>query len=152
VEISSDFKELLQAFDAANVKYLIVGAHAVGYHGHPRGTGDFDVWVERSQQNAESIYRALASFGAPLTDVTAADFTSDDLIYQIGVQPIRIDVITSISGVEFDDAWPNRAQASSETSAHPAGTRISRTLKNCSRARNYYAPASKDGCDAVILG
>ena len=111
MEISSDFKELLQAFNAANVKYLIVGAHAVGYHGHPRGTGDFDVWVERSQQNAQNVYRALASFGAPLIDVSMQDFASDGLVYQIGVEPIRIDVITSISGVEFAEAWPNRAEA-----------------------------------------
>lgn len=110
MEISSDFKELLQAFNAARVKYLIVGANAVGYHGHPRGTRDFDVWSERSQQNAENVYRALASFGAPLTDVSASDFASDDLIYQIGVEPIRVNVITSISGVEFNEAWPNRAE------------------------------------------
>lgn len=110
MEISSDFKELLQTFNDAAVKYLIVGAHAVGYHGHPRGTGDLDIWVDRSPENAARVFRALATFGAPLNKVTEGDFTGDDLIFQIGIEPIRIDVMTSISGVDFDQAWARRIE------------------------------------------
>jgi predicted nucleotidyltransferase len=110
VEISSDFKELLQTFNDANVRYLIVGAHAVGYHGHPRGTRDFDIWVDHSPENAKHVFEALATFGAPLSQTTAEDFTGDDLIFQIGIEPVRVDVMTSISGVEFADAWPKRIE------------------------------------------
>lgn len=108
MEISSDFKDLLREFSSAKVKYLIVGAHAVGYHGRPRGTGDFDVWVEPSSDNAERVFRALALFGAPMDRIAVSDFMRDDLIFQIGIVPIRIDIITDITGVLFDEAWPNR--------------------------------------------
>ena len=110
MEISSDFKELLSELNTANVKYLIVGAHAVGYHGRPRGTHDFDIWVERSEENAKRVHRALTLFGAPMANVSVTDFTSDDLVLQIGVEPVRIDVLTDISGVQFADAWPRRAE------------------------------------------
>lgn len=108
MEISSDFVDLLRALNDAGAEYLIVGAHALNYHARPRATLDFDVWVNPTAKNALRVYRALAAFGAPLHDLRIEELTSDDLIFQIGVAPIRIDVITDISGVRFADAWPNR--------------------------------------------
>jgi len=108
VQINSDFADLLRAFNAAGVDFLIVGAYAVGLHARPRATGDLDVLVRPTRENAQRVRRALAEFGAPIDDLTIDDLTSDDLIFQIGVAPVRIDVITAISGVTFDSAWAGR--------------------------------------------
>jgi hypothetical protein len=88
-----------------------VGAWAVGYYARPRATADLDVWVEPSIENARLVLRALAAFGAPLENLTETDLLSDDLIYQIGIAPVRIDVITGIDGVVFEDAWTAREEA-----------------------------------------
>jgi hypothetical protein len=103
--LNNDFSDLLRAFNEAAVEYLIVDAHALAFHGHIRATADFDIWVKRTTENAHRVYAALANFGAPMQNISVQDFTSDDLIFQIGVAPIRIDVMTSISGVQWDDAW-----------------------------------------------
>jgi hypothetical protein len=103
--LNNDFSDLLRAFNEAAVEFLIVGAHALAFHGHVRATADFDIWVKPTAENASRVYAALASFGAPMHKISVQDFTSDDLIFQIGVAPIRIDVMTSISGVQWDDAW-----------------------------------------------
>lgn len=108
---NSDYKELLCEFNAEGVEYLIVGAHALALHGYQRYTKDFDLWVRPDRENAKRVYRALARFGVALDRVTIDDFVSDDLIFQIGVEPIRIDVITSIEGVAWEDAWPKRVRA-----------------------------------------
>ncbi len=108
IPLPSAWTELLQAFNAEGVRFLIVGAHALGRYATPRATGDLDIFVERSAQNARRVYRALASFGAPLADVCAEDFEGDDLIYMFGVPPLRIDVMTDISGVSFAEAWERR--------------------------------------------
>ncbi len=105
MNLSSDFSDLLQTFADAFVEYLIVGAHAMAFHGYVRATGDFDIWVHPTPENAARVYRALGAFGAPLGDVSADDFTNDDLIFQIGVAPVRIDVMTGISGVDWAKAW-----------------------------------------------
>lgn len=105
-----DFKELLLAFNAHNVEYLIVGAHALAAHGHVRATKDLNLWVRPDQENARRILCALADFGAPSGDLTADDLNRKDTIFQIGVPPLRIDIITSIDGVEFADAWPDRLE------------------------------------------
>jgi hypothetical protein len=104
----SDFEEILQSFDDAGVKFLVVGAYAVGAHSRPRATGDIDIWVECSEENARRIYRALAEFGAPMLQIDERTFTEDDIIFQIGVPPVRIDILTGIDGVTFEEAWPNR--------------------------------------------
>lgn len=106
--LNPDFKEIISAFNAANVEYLIVGAYAVAAHGLPRTTGDIDFWVRPSQENAERVWRALADFGAPMERVSVADFAAPDMIVQFGVPPARIDVITSIEAVQFAEAWPGR--------------------------------------------
>lgn len=106
--MSSDFRDLLAEFNAHHVEYLVVGAHALAAHGHVRATKDLDVFVRPAADNAARVLRALEAFGAPLHDLTAADLTRPGLVFQIGVPPVRIDVITDIDGVEFSEAWPER--------------------------------------------
>jgi hypothetical protein len=106
--LNRDFAEMLRALSAESVEYLIVGAYAMAAHGVPRATGDIDVWVRPSSDNAERVLRALGRFGAPLVDLTAADLAREGTVFQLGVPPRRIDILTSIDGVTFDDAWPGR--------------------------------------------
>ncbi len=108
--LHSDFSDLLREFITEQVKFLVVGAHALAVHAEPRATGDLDVFVANDAENARRVYRALARFGAPLDNVTPDDFTSDDLIFQMGLPPRRVDVITSIDGVSFDAAWEQRVE------------------------------------------
>jgi len=108
--MNQDFVDLLRAFIAAEVRFLIVGAYALAIHGRPRATGDLDVWIEPSRENARRVMRALAAFGAPLGEVSEADFTTPGVTYQIGVPPGRIDVLTDLTGLSFADAWPDRVQ------------------------------------------
>ena len=107
-----DFKELLLAFNARNVEYLIVGAHALAAYGHVRATKDLDIWVRPEKSNAQKVLQALANFGAPLSDLTVEDLSLKGTIFQIGMPPVRVDVITDIDGVEFADAWPDRLEVS----------------------------------------
>jgi len=110
--VNQDFKELLLAFNAHSVEYLIVGAHALAAYGHVRATKDLDLWVRPEKSNAQKIVQALSEFGAPLSDLTADDLSRKETIFQIGMPPLRIDVITSIDGVEFMEAWPDRLEIS----------------------------------------
>jgi len=105
-----DFVDLLRAFAAADVRYLVVGAYALGFHGRPRATGDLDVWVEASPENAARIMRALATFGAPLNDVSEGDFSREGITYQIGLPPLRIDILTQLTGLSFAEAWPDHVK------------------------------------------
>ena len=107
-----DFKELLLEFNAHDVEYLIVGAHALAAHGHVRATKDMDVWVRPEPLNARKVLQALSDFGAPLSDLTVDDLSRKHTIFQIGLPPLRIDIITDIEGVEFADAWPDRVETS----------------------------------------
>lgn len=109
--INPDFRDLFSEFNAASVEYLVIGAHAVAYYAEPRYTKDLDVWVRPSADNAERVFRALTSFGAPMIGVTPASFADPELIYQIGVAPNRIDIMMGIAGVEFEQAWPNRVES-----------------------------------------
>ena len=106
--MNPDFVDLLRAFIAADVRFLIVGAYALALHGRPRATGDLDVWIDATPANAGRIMRALAEFGAPLTGVSEADFSRPGVVYQIGVPPGRIDILTELTGLTFDEAWPHR--------------------------------------------
>jgi predicted nucleotidyltransferase len=107
---SPDLKELLRAFNEKEIEYLLVGGHAVMKYTEPRFTKDLDVWIRNSPENAAKVYEALAEFGAPLEKdgLVPADFAATDMTYQIGVAPVRIDILTHITGVRFDEAWPNR--------------------------------------------
>lgn len=106
--LNPDFRDALLCFNAERVEYLLVGAYALAAHGLPRATGDIDLWVRASPENATHVVRALIAFGAPADQFSVADFGLNDQILQLGVPPGRVDVITSIDGVTFDDAWPNR--------------------------------------------
>jgi len=109
--MSPDFRDLLAAFNGHGVEFLIVGAHALAAHGLVRATKDLDVWVRPSSDNAARVIAGLIDFGAPLHDLTVDDLSRPGLIFQIGVEPIRIDVITAIDGVAFDEAWAARVLA-----------------------------------------
>ena len=106
--MNPDFNDLLCEFNAHGVDYLIVGAHALAVHGHVRATKDLDVWVRPSPDNAARVLKALLAFGAPILDLTQEDLASPGVVFQIGVPPVRIDVLTQIDGVEFDVAWSER--------------------------------------------
>jgi hypothetical protein len=106
--MNQDFVDLLRAFIAADVRFLIVGAYALALHGRPRATGDLDVWVEATPENAPRTVRALAAFGAPLADLSENDFKRPGITYQIGVPPGRIDILTDLTGLTFDEAWASR--------------------------------------------
>jgi len=103
-----DFKDMLLALSGAKIDFLLVGAYAVAAHGHPRATGDLDLWVRPDSETAPRVYRALADFGAPLHDLTIDDLAKPGMVFQIGVEPSRIDILTAISGVNFEHAWENR--------------------------------------------
>ena len=103
--LNNDYKEILQCLAEEKAKFLVVGAYALAAHGYPRATMDIDLWVLPSPENAEAVLRALHRFGAPLHGLTASDLQRDDTIFQIGVAPRRIDIITGASGLEFKEAF-----------------------------------------------
>lgn len=111
IDVAADFRDLLRAFAGHDVRFLIVGAYALAVLGRPRATGDLDVWVEPTPENAQRAYTALRAFGAPLHDLTVVDLATPGVVFQIGLPPLRIDVLTQISGVEFARAWPRRLRA-----------------------------------------
>ncbi len=106
--MNQDFRDLLSEFNAQGVEYLVVGAHAVAAHGHVRATKDLDLWIRPHPENAARVIRALRGFGVPLHDLTEADLSEPGIIFQIGVPPVRIDVLTEIDGPGFSDAWERR--------------------------------------------
>lgn len=108
--MNDDFLDLLAALQDADVRFLVVGAHALAAHGVPRATGDLDIWVQADAANAERVWRALATFGAPVEELGVAveDFAIAGNIVQLGQPPRRIDVLTSIDGVDFAAAWDRR--------------------------------------------
>jgi hypothetical protein len=111
MRLNSDFRDLLFEFNAAEVRYLVVGAYAVIFHAQPRYTKDLDVWVEPTEANAQKVFAALGKFGAVLDGVSAQDFARAGLTFQMGVPPNRIDVLTEIAAVTFADAWETRIDA-----------------------------------------
>ena len=109
--LNDDFRDLFAALNAAGARYLLVGGYAVAFHAEPRFTKDLDVWVEPTQDNATRVFGALETFGAPLGEVTAADLSRPGIVFQIGVPPNRIDIVTHIDGVAFPEAWDGRTQS-----------------------------------------
>jgi hypothetical protein len=106
IDLPEDFRDLLLALHDAGAEFVVLGGHAVAFHGHPRATKDLDVLVRADRQNAKLVYRALAAFGAPLSsfEVGEADFATYDGILQMGVPPLRIDILNRADGITFDDA------------------------------------------------
>jgi hypothetical protein len=106
--MNADFVDLLRAFIAADVRFLVVGAYALAHHGRPRATGHLDIWVDATPKNAPRIMRALAAFGAPLEDIAEEDFARPGVVFQLGVPPGRVDILTELTGLSFAEAWPDR--------------------------------------------
>ncbi len=106
--VNRDFAEILQSLSATSAEFLLVGAHARAAYGIPRATADIDIWVRATPENALRVWKALADYGAPLHDLTIDDLSHPGVVYQIGLPPYRIDILTEISGVTFEEAWPNR--------------------------------------------
>jgi hypothetical protein len=109
--MNQDFLDLLRALSAHDVRFMIVGAYALAVHGRPRATGDLDIWIDATPNNATGVMAALQEFGAPLTNVTAADFSTPGIVFQMGLPPYRIDMLTELTGIRFAEAWPHRVRA-----------------------------------------
>jgi hypothetical protein len=114
--LNEDFRDLLVLLADTGVEFIVVGAYALALHGAPRASGDIDLFVRPAPSNAERLFQALARFGAPLqaAGVTAADLAQPGAVYQIGLPPRRIDLLTEISGVSFDEAWASRIETEVE--------------------------------------
>lgn len=106
--INSDFSDLLRLFKNNGVKYLVIGGYAVIQYAEPRFTKDLDLWISTDPSNAAAVYKALHEFGAPLTDLTEADFAEEGYFYQMGMPPVRVDILMGIPGIQFADAWERR--------------------------------------------
>lgn len=117
--LTDDYREMLSALSAENVEYIVVGAYAVAFHGSPRATGDLDILVSPTPENAQRVYQGLLRFGAPLSGVTINDFASPGLIFRIGRAPNCIDITTDIDGVDFPTAWKNHVKIMIEDQAIP---------------------------------
>ena len=108
--VNSDFSDLLQLFNDNDVKYLVIVGYAFIQYAEPRYTKDLDLWISTDTANATAVYGSLEEFGAPLTDLSEEDFAEEGYFYQMGVPPIRIDILMGITGVGFEDAWSRRRE------------------------------------------
>ena len=109
--LPKDLREFVESFNSQKVEYVVVGGYALALHGRPRYTGDLDFLVRASPENAKRIERAIVSFGFASVDVSAADFVREGQIVQLGQPPNRIDILTSLTGVDFDEVWDGRVRA-----------------------------------------
>jgi hypothetical protein len=107
--LNPSFRDILFALSDENAEFLIVGAHALAYHGIPRSTGDLDILVRPTKDNAQRVWRALLRFGAPLTGLLVDDLSNPDVVFVLGREPWRIDILTDIDGVDFETAWTARS-------------------------------------------
>ena len=111
MSVNPDFRDLFAALNAAHADFLIVGGYALAVHGAPRFTKDLDVWIRANPDNAQKVWNALDEFGAPFLDLTIQDLSVPGIVFQMGLPPNRIDIITVIDGVEFDEAWEDRVSS-----------------------------------------
>ncbi len=111
MSVSSDFKGLLKHFNDYHVKYLVIGGYAVIKYTEPRYTKDLELWVRADHENASAVFQALRAFGAPLIGMTEDDFAHEGYFYQMGVPPVRVDILMSITGLSFDQSWKQRVEA-----------------------------------------
>ena len=110
MEIQTDFKELLELLNANSVKYMIVGGYALAFHGAPRYTGDIDIFIKPDMENARRMMKALDEFGFGSVGIDISDFINEDNVVQLGVPPVRIDIITSMSGVAWEEAFLSKVE------------------------------------------
>jgi predicted nucleotidyltransferase len=112
--LNEDYRDMLQCLLEEKVRFLLVGAYAVAVYGYPRATKDIDIFVRAAPENASSLMKALLRFGAPVSDISESDFSREGVVFQIGSSPRRIDILTRISGVDFERAYANRQTVSVE--------------------------------------
>lgn len=112
--LNPDYKDLFRILNEEQVDYLVVGAHAVIFYTEPRFTKDLDILVRPTRANAEKVWQALKRFGAPLRDITVDDFTREDMVYQIGIAPNRVDILMGLGCVSFEEAWACREHTAYE--------------------------------------
>jgi hypothetical protein len=117
------YRDILSELSVAGAEYLLVGAFAMAAHELPRATGDIDLWIRPNLENAGRVWNALARFGAPMEKLTVEELADPDLFFQIGVAPVRIDILTRIDGVEFEDAWAERVVSEFDGVAVPVLSR-----------------------------
>ncbi|MEM6647611.1 MAG: hypothetical protein AAF730_15300 [Bacteroidota bacterium] len=141
IPLPTEFSELLKLLHAHEVRYLVVGGYAVAYHGYPRTTGDIDIWIERSRDNAERIYNVLLNFGFDVPELRAELFEQADRVIRMGYPPLRVEILTSISGVEFSDCYPKRIQDDL------GGTRASIIELDCLKTNKRASGRHKDLSD-----
>jgi Nucleotidyl transferase of unknown function (DUF2204) len=122
----SDYRELLSILNAHRIKYLIIGAYALAIHAQPRATKDIDILIKADPENAKAVFAALAEFGAPLAGMTSADFAEPGPFFRIGREPVGVDILTAIPGVEFDAAWSRRLEAICDEESNLRANFISR--------------------------
>jgi hypothetical protein len=143
--LNQDYKEMLSTLLEENVKFLLVGAYALAALGYPRATGDMDIFIQPDENNAKKVYKALIKFGAPLQNITADDFSTPGTIFQIGVIPRRIDIINSIDGVTFENAYRDRVIIEIESLSIPVLSKDDMIRNKTSTGR------AKDKVDADTL-
>ncbi|MFN3978880.1 MAG: DUF6036 family nucleotidyltransferase [Caldilinea sp.] len=122
--VNSDFTDLLSLFNDNNVRYLVIGGYAVIQHAEPRFTKDLDLWISTDPSNARAVYQSLKDFGAPLTDLTEADFAEEGYFYQMGVPPVRVDILMGIPGIQFEEAWDRRVEVDFDSLRIPFISRL----------------------------
>jgi len=108
--LNSHYKDMLSALSEEGVRFLVVGAYAMAAHGYVRATSDLDIWVEPAPDNAQAVMRALQRFGAPMHDISVRELEQSDTVLQIGVAPLRIDIMTGVAGLEFSEAYRNAVE------------------------------------------
>ena len=108
--VNPDFSDLLQSLNDNHVRYLVIGGYAVVQYAEPRFTKDLDVWISTDAENAEAVYKSLREFGAPLMELTVKDFSEEGYFFQMGVPPVRVDILMGIPGVAFDECWSRRKE------------------------------------------
>jgi len=143
--LNEDYKEMLQILLDNEVRFLVVGAYAMGVYGFVRSTGDIDLWVLASSDNSARIYSCLQQFGAALSQISDTTFAEEGVVFQIGLAPRRIDIITKIDGVDFDKAYENRRQISIEDMNIPVISKADLIKNKLSTGRE------KDALDAKQL-
>jgi len=143
--LNKDYKEMLQSLLDNEVEFLIVGAYAMAIYGYPRATGDLDLWILTSNENADRTYRALVQFGAPLDKIDTKSFSEEGIVFQIGVAPCRIDILTHIDGVDFEQAYHRRKVINIE------GTKVPIIAKEDLIRNKEATGREKDKLDSQLL-
>ncbi len=143
--LNEDYKEMLSLFLENKVEFLVVGAYAMGVYGFPRATGDIDLWINTTELNSQKVLKSLQEFGAPLNNLESKDFMQKGVVFQIGVVPRRIDIITEIDGVKFDEAFKKRTTVEVEGLSVPIISKENLLINKLASGR------PKDKLDAEFL-